>query len=217
MRLLACHITTKGGGKKPWKQKGTGRARHGSIRSPIWVGGGRAWPKIPRSFAIDVPKQVASLALRSALSAKLAVNQLHIWQQLSIGTHRTAALNALLKQNGWDRVLFVDGFSILEEMELEQQVAAQPKTPEPEQALTTTTTTTPSKPQPSGTAAFHMAASNIQSVTIMPVRRLNVYDVLKRDHVVLTRAAARVLNTKLAPRQADRMPELPPSTVLEQE
>jgi ribosomal protein L4 len=166
-----------------------------------------------------VPKQVANLALRSALSAKLAVNQLHIWQQLSIGTHRTAALNALLKQNGWDRVLFVDGFSILEEMELEQQVAAQPKTPEPEQALTTTTTTTtttPSKPQPSGAAAFHMAASNIQSVTIMPVRRLNVYDVLKRDHVVLTRAAARVLNTKLAPRQADRMPELPPSA-LEQE
>jgi large subunit ribosomal protein L4 len=59
----------RGGGRKPWKQKGTGRARHGSIRSPLWVGGGKSFGPKPRSFAVNLTKKVRRLAMRSALSA----------------------------------------------------------------------------------------------------------------------------------------------------
>ena len=59
----------RGGGRKPWKQKGTGRARHGSIRSPLWVGGGKSFGPKPRSFAVSLTKKVRRLAMRSALSA----------------------------------------------------------------------------------------------------------------------------------------------------
>lgn len=59
----------RGGGRKPWKQKGTGRARHGSIRSPLWVGGGKSFGPKPRSFSVSLTKKVRRLAMRSALSA----------------------------------------------------------------------------------------------------------------------------------------------------
>src|SRR5690625_2303106 len=61
----------RGGGRKPWRQKGTGRARHGSIRSPIWVGGGTAFGPTPRSYSYKMPKKVRRLALLSALSSKV--------------------------------------------------------------------------------------------------------------------------------------------------
>ncbi len=61
----------RGGGRKPWKQKGTGRARAGSIRSPLWVGGGVTFGPTPRDFSIDLPKKVRRLAVKSALSASV--------------------------------------------------------------------------------------------------------------------------------------------------
>jgi large subunit ribosomal protein L4 len=61
----------RGGGAKPWRQKGTGRARQGSIRSPQWKGGGVVWGPHPRSYEQDMPRQMRRLAIRSALSAKL--------------------------------------------------------------------------------------------------------------------------------------------------
>lgn len=67
-----------GGGKKPWRQKGTGRARQGTIRAPQWVGGGTVFGPHPRSYAKKVNKKVIKLAMRSALSAKLADNELTI-------------------------------------------------------------------------------------------------------------------------------------------
>ncbi|NLJ33201.1 MAG: 50S ribosomal protein L4, partial [Firmicutes bacterium] len=66
----------RGGGRKPWRQKGTGRARHGSIRSPIWRGGAITFGPKPRDYTIRVPKKVRRLALRSALTAKVAAGKL---------------------------------------------------------------------------------------------------------------------------------------------
>ncbi len=68
----------RGGGKKPWRQKGTGRARQGSTRSPQWAGGGVVFGPHPRSYAFKVPNKVVKLAMRSALSAKLAEESLYV-------------------------------------------------------------------------------------------------------------------------------------------
>ncbi len=68
----------RGGGKKPWRQKGTGRARHGSRRSPIWAGGGITFGPKPRSFAFDLNKKVRRLALFSALSSKVAEDNTYV-------------------------------------------------------------------------------------------------------------------------------------------
>ncbi|OQX51490.1 50S ribosomal protein L4 [candidate division CPR3 bacterium 4484_211] len=74
----------RGGGKKPWRQKGTGRARHGSRRSPIWVGGGHAHPKRPRDFSLEIPKKMKRLALFSALSLQLKENRLVIVDKMDL-------------------------------------------------------------------------------------------------------------------------------------
>jgi large subunit ribosomal protein L4 len=97
----------RGGGRKPHKQKGTGWARAGSIRSPLWRGGGVVFPPKPRDFSFDLPKKVRRYALRSALSVKLAQNRLDVWIELDIGTHRTAVLAELIRRHGWRSVLFV--------------------------------------------------------------------------------------------------------------
>ena len=89
----------RGGGKKPWKQKGTGRARQGSIRSPQWRGGGTVWGPHPRSYAFKVNSKEIKLAMRSALSAKLADGQLTVVDDFGFEKPSTkaavAAMNAL--------------------------------------------------------------------------------------------------------------------------
>ena len=79
----------RGGGRKPWKQKGTGRARQGSIRSPQWVGGGTVFGPTPRSYAYKLPKKVRRLALRSALSSKVANNEFIVLEGLTIDAPKT--------------------------------------------------------------------------------------------------------------------------------
>jgi large subunit ribosomal protein L4 len=86
----------RGGGRKPWRQKGTGRARQGSIRSPQWKGGGVVWGPHPRSYEQDMPKQMRRLALRSALSAKLADDRVTLIQGLGEIEPRTKAFKDLL-------------------------------------------------------------------------------------------------------------------------
>jgi large subunit ribosomal protein L4 len=87
----------RGGGAKPWRQKGTGRARHGSIRSPQWKGGGVVWGPHPRSYEKDMPRQMRRLAIRSALSAKVADGRLTVVQGLDGIEPRTKAMKALLE------------------------------------------------------------------------------------------------------------------------
>lgn len=92
----------RGGGKKPWKQKGTGKARAGSIRSPLWRGGGTIFGPQPRDYSYGPPKKVKRLALKTALSAKLSDGEVVIVDNLSIGKPRTKGMVEILKNLGLD-------------------------------------------------------------------------------------------------------------------
>jgi len=104
----------RGGGRKPWRQKGTGRARHGSIRSPIWRGGGVVFGPMPRSYKYSMPKKARRAALKSALSAKVRDGEIIVVDQLALTEVKTKnmfkvlkALNAeqkpLIVLDEWDR------------------------------------------------------------------------------------------------------------------
>jgi large subunit ribosomal protein L4 len=88
----------RGGGAKPWRQKGTGRARAGSNTSPIWVGGGRAFPPQMRDYRIDLPKRMKRLALVSALSAKALENKIRILDQIQLEVPKTKTITELLNK-----------------------------------------------------------------------------------------------------------------------
>ncbi len=81
-----------GGGRKPWRQKGTGRARHGSIRSPIWVGGGKVHSPRPRSYDKRMPKKMRRAALRSALSVKAAAKEIIVVDEFTMAAPKTKDL-----------------------------------------------------------------------------------------------------------------------------
>jgi large subunit ribosomal protein L4 len=85
-----------GGGRKPWRQKGTGRARHGSIRSPIWVGGGTTFGPQPRSYEKDIPKKVKKLAVKSVLTDKVRDNDLIVIDALTFEQPKTKKMVSVL-------------------------------------------------------------------------------------------------------------------------
>lgn len=87
----------RGGGRKPWKQKGTGRARQGSIRAPQWKGGGIVFGPTPRSYAYKLPKKVRRLAIKSALSSKVVENEIIVLDQLQLTQPKTKEFVAILK------------------------------------------------------------------------------------------------------------------------
>lgn len=87
----------RGGGRKPWRQKGTGRARHGSIRSPLWVGGGKVFTPRPRSYEKDMPKKMRKAALRSAISAKLSEGEVLFLDELTLDEPKTRLMDQALK------------------------------------------------------------------------------------------------------------------------
>ena len=100
----------RGGGRKPRPQKGTGRARQGSIRAPHWRGGGVVHgPRGPKSYAYTLPKKVRRLGLRTALSVKFAQGDLEVVDSLRIDSHKTKTVTSILAKHGWKSVLFVDG------------------------------------------------------------------------------------------------------------
>ena len=87
----------RGGGRKPWRQKGTGRARQGSIRSPQWRGGGTVFGPVPRSYSYKLPKKVRRLAIKSALSSKVAEQNILVLESLSFDTPKTKEFASVLK------------------------------------------------------------------------------------------------------------------------
>lgn len=86
----------RGGGKKPWRQKGTGRARHGSTRSPIWTGGGVTFAPKPRDYSYKVPKKVKKLAIKSALSSKVLDKEIIVLDKLSLESPKTKEMAKIL-------------------------------------------------------------------------------------------------------------------------
>ncbi|EEL52501.1 MULTISPECIES: 50S ribosomal protein L4 [Bacillus cereus group] len=87
----------RGGGRKPWRQKGTGRARQGSIRSPQWRGGGTVFGPTPRSYAYKLPKKVRRLAIKSALATKVVENNIVVLEDLVLNAPKTKDMVAVLK------------------------------------------------------------------------------------------------------------------------
>lgn len=112
---LGTHATktrglVRGGGKKPWKQKGTGRARVGSIRSPLWVGGGTVFGPTPRSHAKDMPRKARQLAVKSALSEKLRANELIVIAAIDFEAPKTKNVVKMLADlHSEGKALIVDG------------------------------------------------------------------------------------------------------------
>jgi large subunit ribosomal protein L4 len=101
----------QGGGKKPWRQKGTGRARQGSTRAAQWVGGGTVFGPHPRDYSYDVPKKVRQVALRAALSLRVREQKLLVVRDFTLDEIKTKRVAAALKALGTAKALIVDGKS----------------------------------------------------------------------------------------------------------
>ena len=145
--------------KKPWRQKGTGRARQGSLRSPQFRGGAVIFGPVVRSHEFGLQKKVRRLALKTALSAKQAEGKLVVLETASVKEPRTKVLAQQFEKLGWRSVLIIDGPSVDEN--------------------------------------FARAARNIPQVDVLPQQGANVYDILRRDTLVLTRDAVEHLEARL--------------------
>ncbi|MCT8136434.1 50S ribosomal protein L4 [Anaerobacillus sp. CMMVII] len=97
----------RGGGRKPWRQKGTGRARQGSIRSPQWVGGGVVFGPTPRSYSYKLPKKVRRLAIKSALASKVIAEEIVVLEGLQLDAPKTKEMVAILSSLSADRKALV--------------------------------------------------------------------------------------------------------------
>ena len=97
----------RGGGIKPWKQKGTGRARQGSIRSPQWAGGGMVFAVKPRDYRVSLPKSMRRVAMKSALTSKVLENEMIVLESLVLDAPKTKAIAAMLNAFDVKKVLIV--------------------------------------------------------------------------------------------------------------
>ena len=146
--------------KKIYRQKGTGGARHGSKKAPIFRKGGVYKGPTPRSHAFDLPKKVRALGLKHALSAKAAAGKLVILDAADMAEAKTALLAKAVNDLGWKKVLIIDGAEV--------------------------------------NANFAAAARNLDGVDVLPSMGANVYDILKRDTLVITKAGVEALEARLA-------------------
>jgi len=145
-------------GKKMYKQKGTGSARHGDKSVPQWRGGGKAFGPKPRSHAIALPKKVRALALRHALSAKAQAGEILVLDRAQAGDGKTKALKDKFRKLEIANALIIDGAEI--------------------------------------DPGFARAARNIPNIDVLPVQGINVYDILRRPKLVLTKAAVAALEAR---------------------
>ena len=151
-------------GKKMYRQKGTGGARHGSRRAAQFVGGAKAHGPVVRSHAFDLPKKVRALALRHALSSKAKAGSLIVLDSATVKEAKTAALRASFEKIGVTNALVIAGAEV--------------------------------------DANLKLAARNIPNVDVLPNAGLNVYDVLRRHTLVLTKDAVEAIRTRFQPEEA---------------
>ena len=149
-----------GGGAKPWRQKGTGRARQGTTRAPQWAGGGVVFGPVPRSYEHALPKRVRRAALRAALSQKLHEGALTVLDSLALDAYSTKRVAAILKALG----VGPGGALIVIE-------AASP--------------------------FVEGSARNLPGVSVIRAEGLNVLDVLRHRHLVITRSAVQAVEQRL--------------------
>lgn len=145
---------------KPWRQKGLGRARAGSLRATQFRGGATVFGPVVRSHAKDLPKKVRKLALKTALSAKASDGKLVILDAATIKQAKTKDLAKKVAKLGWSSALIIDGPEIDEN--------------------------------------FARAARNLPGIDVLPQQGANVYDILRRDMLVLTKEAVKALEARLA-------------------
>jgi large subunit ribosomal protein L4 len=145
--------------RKIVRQKGSGGARHGSRKAPIFRHGGTYKGPVPRSHAHDLNKKFRALGLKHALSAKAQASQIVILDEASLAEGKTKLLAQALKGLGWKRALVIDGAEV--------------------------------------NANFARAAQNIDGIDVLPSVGANVYDILKRDTLVLTKAGVEALEARL--------------------
>lgn len=145
--------------KKPWRQKGTGRARQGSLRSPQFRGGAVIFGPHPRDHEYKLPKKVRKLALKTALSSKVASGELLIVEDLNVGTKKTKDLVKKFQTLGLRSVLIIDGIEVNKD--------------------------------------FARTTANLPGVDVLPQQGINVYDILRHEHLVLTKAAIENLESRL--------------------
>jgi len=145
--------------KKPWKQKGTGRARAGSLRAPQMRGGATIFGPLTRDHGYDLQKKVRRMALKIALSSKFASGELLIVENLDANTQKTKELTKKIQALGLRSALIIDGIEVNKD--------------------------------------FARTASNIVGLDVLPQQGINVYDILRHEHLVLTRAAVETLESRL--------------------
>jgi large subunit ribosomal protein L4 len=145
-------------GKKMYRQKGTGSARHGPAKVNLFRGGGRSFGPVVRSHEIGLPKKVRALALKHALSAKAKDGGIVVVDKATVEGGKTKALAANFEKLGLKNALIIDGAAV--------------------------------------DAGFAQAARNIPNVDVLPVQGINVYDILRRHHLVLTKAALEALEAR---------------------
>jgi large subunit ribosomal protein L4 len=145
-------------GKKMYRQKGTGSARHGSARVNLFRGGGRSFGPTPRSHAIDLPKKVRALALKHALSAKAKDGGIIVLDKATVKDGKTKVLAENFSKLGLANALIIDGAEV--------------------------------------DANFALAARNIPNIDVLPVQGINVYDILRRHKLVLTKSALEALEAR---------------------
>jgi large subunit ribosomal protein L4 len=158
-----------GSGKKLWKQKGTGRARMGSIRSPLWRHGATVHGPKPRDYSWKLPRKMLLGALRSALSAKLRDGELKVVRAFDLPDHKTKSFASALKGLDTSRkVLVVDVL------------------------------TKEGENEPSLDRKLVLGSRNVEGVKLVPTRDVTVYDLLNHKNVLLSEAAAKKLSEALA-------------------
>jgi large subunit ribosomal protein L4 len=148
----------RGGGKKPWRQKGTGRARAGTTRSPLWTGGGVVFGPHPRDYSYRINKKVRKSALRSALSSKLKENNLILVDTIHLPEIKTKTFISLLDRLDIQDALIVDD----------------------------------------GNTNLEKSAQNVPLFKIVRPEGLNVYDILKREKLVITQASLEKITRNLS-------------------